>query len=209
MDEYYEKYKSYTIEELESVLLSIDKVKYPERYELAKTELGSRTLEKQKEIVDFNSFAESTDIKVDLASLSDRLAAAFVDGFIIGIPFMAALIAIFGFNGIKPMIENNRMLYFVIVTIIVQLFYLTVNGRLLYKYGQTIGKKYLEIKIVDLNNKLPVLSSSYGLRYFIPALFSFVPFIGRFLALIDILFIFRKDRRCIHDHIAGTKVIKV
>ena len=90
-----------------------------------------------------------------------------------------------------------------------QILYWIFNGKLFYKHGQSIGKKILDIKIVDLNNNLPKLSSSYGLRYIISGLFPFIPILGNFLGLIDILFIFRKDRRCIHDHIAGTKVIKI
>jgi uncharacterized RDD family membrane protein YckC len=27
--------------------------------------------------------------------------------------------------------------------------------------------------------------------------------------LVDILFIFRKDERCLHDHLAGTHVVRV
>jgi hypothetical protein len=33
--------------------------------------------------------------------------------------------------------------------------------------------------------------------------------VGTFLVLVDVLFIFRKDRRCVHDHIAGTRVVNL
>jgi len=36
-----------------------------------------------------------------------------------------------------------------------------------------------------------------------------VPWVGGLLGIIDVLFIFGKDRCCIHDKIAGTKVINV
>lgn len=42
------------------------------------------------------------------------------------------------------------------------------------------------------------------LRLMLNTLLAFIP--G--YALVDILFIFRKDRRCIHDFIAGTHVVK-
>ena len=34
-----------------------------------------------------------------------------------------------------------------------------------------------------------------------------IPYIGAFLILADVLCIFREDRRCLHDHLAGTRVI--
>ena len=50
MDEvYFEKYKRYTIQELKGVLKYIDRDAFPERYELAKNELDSRTAIKQRE----------------------------------------------------------------------------------------------------------------------------------------------------------------
>jgi uncharacterized RDD family membrane protein YckC len=145
----------------------------------------------------------------NLASLSDRLAAALVDMAIIGIPIFVILFCFFGFDGMLSMAKIYGLAYTVSIIIVGQLLFLSVNGRFLYKNGQTIGKKILEIKIVDIENNLPKLYRSYGLRYFIPALFPLIPFLGGLLGLADILFIFRKDRRCIHDHIAGTKVISV
>ena len=38
---------------------------------------------------------------------------------------------------------------------------------------------------------------------------SAIPIIGSFLVLIDTLMIFRSDRRCLHDLIAHTQVLKV
>jgi uncharacterized RDD family membrane protein YckC len=40
-------------------------------------------------------------------------------------------------------------------------------------------------------------------------LFSLIPVIGGLLGLANIGFIFRKDRRCLHDIIAGTKVVQL
>ena len=46
-----------------------------------------------------------------------------------------------------------------------------------------------------------------GLRYVLVMLVAVIPFIGGLLGVIDFLFIFRSDRRCVHDLIAGTKVV--
>jgi len=39
-------------------------------------------------------------------------------------------------------------------------------------------------------------------------LISAIPVVGSFFVLIDTLLVFRADRRCVHDLIAGTKVVK-
>ncbi len=46
-----------------------------------------------------------------------------------------------------------------------------------------------------------------GLRYVLVLLVRAIPIIGDLLGLADALFIFRSDRRCAHDLIAGTKVV--
>jgi hypothetical protein len=35
-----------------------------------------------------------------------------------------------------------------------------------------------------------------------------VPYLGAIFHMVDCLTIFREDRRCLHDHIAGTRVVR-
>jgi uncharacterized RDD family membrane protein YckC len=46
-----------------------------------------------------------------------------------------------------------------------------------------------------------------GGRWLVPYLMTLIPFAGLVLALLDVLFIFRDDQRCLHDLLADTKVV--
>ena len=87
------------------------------------------------------------------------------------------------------------------------LIYFIVNGYLLRKHGQTVGKKIIGIKITDLKGKTPSLTKSYLLRFLLPSLICSMPVLGIFLWFTDVLFVFGKNKRCIHDYIADTKVM--
>lgn len=76
--------------------------------------------------------------------------------------------------------------------------------------GQTLGKKALGLRIVAFENETnPGFVRVFLLRVLVPAVVGAVPYLGIFFTMTDICFIFREDRRCIHDLIANTKVIKV
>lgn len=84
-----------------------------------------------------------------------------------------------------------------------------LHGYWLAKHGQTIGKRVVGTRIVNADDEqLPSFQRLLALRYGVVSLASLIPVAGSFLALIDVLFIFRADRRCLHDLIAGTKVIR-
>lgn len=191
-------YTTLTLQELYTAYTSLDKEKYPEEANkifevIQKKEKGELVLQP----------------KYNLASPTDRLAAVLVDGVIIGLPILVFLFAYFGFSGMFDMVRKYGILYSLVVTIISQIIYFSVNGIMLYKYGQTIGKKVMGIKIVKLDNSLPQLTNSYILRYLIPSIFPIIPFVGSMIGLADILCIFKSDRRCIHDLMAGTRVVEV
>lgn len=80
---------------------------------------------------------------------------------------------------------------------------------LLSTRGQTLGKKFLGIRIVRFEDEgNPGFVKVFLLRAFVNGLFGAVPFVGGIYSLVDICFIFRDDKRCIHDLLAGTKVVQ-
>jgi uncharacterized RDD family membrane protein YckC len=94
-----------------------------------------------------------------------------------------------------------------------------VQVYLLAAQGQTIGKWLVGTRIVRADNdEVPTLARTLSLRYGTLALGLPLTLLGLVLAgaiayplivfgLIDIAFIFRRDRRCLHDLIARTKVV--
>ena len=86
--------------------------------------------------------------------------------------------------------------------------YLMVNGVLLWRHGQTLGKRLAKIKIVDHESEqVPALWKLIVLRApFFPLMHATL--IGFwYLLVLDLLIGLRGDRRCIHDWVSGTKVV--
>lgn len=88
-----------------------------------------------------------------------------------------------------------------------QLIFFTLHGFSLYQRGQTIGKRIMGIAIVTLDNQKPDFFPLIAQRYMSQWLMGMVPVVGPLLRLVDVIFIFRADKRCVHDLIAKTKVI--
>jgi len=76
--------------------------------------------------------------------------------------------------------------------------------------GQTVGKRLLGIRIVRVQDDAnPGFAHAVLLRSFVPMLIRAVPAVGLGFWLVDVLCIFREDQRCLHDLIAGTKVVQI
>lgn len=76
------------------------------------------------------------------------------------------------------------------------------------RYGQTIGKRAVGIRIVRASGEPASLGRILGLRYLPMVLLGALPYLGPLISLADILLIFRDSRQCLHDQIADTKVVK-
>lgn len=87
--------------------------------------------------------------------------------------------------------------------------FLLVHGYFLYSKGQTLAKRLLDMKIVDLQGGKPPFARLVALRYLVPQLIYLVPILGPIVALVGIALVFRADHRCLHDHLAGTRVVMV
>lgn len=81
------------------------------------------------------------------------------------------------------------------------------NLWLLHRQGQTLAKRWLGIRIVRTDGNRSGLGRIFWLRYFFPTLIGAIPCVGGIFSLVDALFIFADDRRCLHDHMADTVVV--
>jgi uncharacterized RDD family membrane protein YckC len=97
-----------------------------------------------------------------------------------------------------------------------------MHGYLLATRAQTIGKWLVGTRIVRADNdEVPTLARTVSLRYGTLAIgpvatlsvlvlnWSVIPYVLIVVGLIDIALVFRRDRRCLHDLIARTKVVAV
>ena len=87
------------------------------------------------------------------------------------------------------------------------LIFILLNGYLLATRGQTIGKVLLKIRSVRPSGEA-VSPARLALRYGAGFVAGLVMAVVWVYSLIDCLMIFRKSRRCLHDVIADTIVVK-
>jgi uncharacterized RDD family membrane protein YckC/DNA-directed RNA polymerase subunit RPC12/RpoP len=73
--------------------------------------------------------------------------------------------------------------------------------------GQSMGKKLMMIRIVTDDGAVPGFVRAVLLRSWVCLFLCGIPVVGRWLGFIDILFIFSSSGKCLHDHIAGTRVV--
>ncbi len=150
-----------------------------------------------------------------LAGRFTRLAAALVDGILILVIIIPVMLAT-GYYA-RAQTQQIGFLEQLAMSLFSMFVMLALNGYLLATQGQTIGKMLTKIQIVDVESGalLPFLRV-YVYRYLwmLPLVFvvAFIPgtaddqFVN-LAALINVLFIFGAARRCLHDYIAGSKVV--
>jgi len=149
-------------------------------------------------------FDPGTELR--LAGRGERLGAAFIDGLILLAILMPAMIMSGYFSGIMKGVQPGIGMQALWMLIGFALF-VAIQGYPLAQNGQTWGKKLLKLKIVDLRGNKPEFVRMLGLRYGTTQLATLIPVVGSLYGLVDALFIFRADKRCLHDLIAGTRVV--
>ena len=135
-------------------------------------------------------------IEYTLASRWSRLGAKMIDGPL----YIFSLVAFVIVNHVLNIWPGFMLLAIIFggVIPIVQIVLLTNDG-------QTIGKKIFNIRIVSVETgqNAGIVRNWVVRTWFNTMLWGTIIY-----AIFDILFIFRGDRRCIHDLIAGTRVVK-
>jgi uncharacterized RDD family membrane protein YckC len=141
-----------------------------------------------------------------LAGRGTRLVATLLDALIGGLAFaLVSLVTPLRWSP-APGVGVAR---FVITNGIVGLvLFIVLHSYLLATRGQTIGKALLKVRIVRSDGSRASFGRIVALRYLPTTVISLIPLIGGLYALVDSLLIFRESRRCLHDNIADTIVVK-
>ncbi len=139
------------------------------------------------------------------ASRVDRFLGALIDGLIIIVPA-------FGMGFVLGILAPDLVtsapgkllggLFGLVITIAIQFHFWKTRS-------QSIGKIVMKTQIVDLQGK-PADISTIILKRVIPlGICGVLPKIGFLISIVNGLAIFRAEHNCLHDDIAGTRVIKL
>ncbi len=140
-----------------------------------------------------------------LASPWIRFVAVFVDGLIAGL-----LLVPFGVLAENENTPTQTTEAVAIATILLFVALLVTQVVLLSTRGQSLGKMAVGVRIVGaVDSRNPGFGNVVLLRGAVPSLIFAVPVVGWIFWVVDALFIFRDDRRCIHDLMASTVVVKI
>ncbi len=116
--------------------------------------------------------------------------------------------------GIK--LNAGDLLALVLLVVAVLIVEVVWSGVLLHRYGQTIGKKVMGLRVVRVDGRRASFARLFVLRWFMMAFVAWIADIaapsqddvgGCGVWLVDALFIAGPGRRCLHDLIAGTRVV--
>lgn len=138
----------------------------------------------------------------EMADRGTRLLAAILDTVCLYGPFFVSVM-------LGVMVGDAAIIGGVLLGIAGLLAVAIVQIVMLCQRGQSIGKRALGIRIV----KMDTGENGGGvtnvlLRGFVPGLLGMVPYIGPVFSVVNICFIFAADKRCVHDHIASTVVVR-
>jgi uncharacterized RDD family membrane protein YckC len=142
-----------------------------------------------------------------LAGRGRRLVATLID--MVLVPALTVLLVMV--TGVMEHAEDYRnSMWMVNVFLLAVVSYLILNGYWLFTRGQTVGKRVMKVAIVaTASGERAAFWKLVCIRaLFFPLLFVVISPVLAALPIIDQGFVFRKNRRCVHDLAAGTSVVR-
>lgn len=148
--------------------------------------------------------------QLKLASRGVRLAASIIDTIIIMVALIVPIVVGVVLMGNAEKAGGDEVpvaaITFFALAGVAMLVLLIWNAVWLSKYGQSIAKRMLKIKVVSHpDGQNAGFVKAFLLRAVVNGIIAqIVPLYG----IVDVCFIFRDDQRCLHDLIADTTVIE-
>ncbi len=147
-----------------------------------------------------------------LAGRGRRLAAVCVDALLVPLLTILLIMVTDVVEDAEDFADNWWMLHVLLLAIAA---YLLLNGVTLWRYGQTLGKRLMGIAVVQAADSptgevapAPFWRLVLVRAWFFPLLFVLIPPYV-LLPILDQVFIFGRQRRCLHDWLCGTMVARI
>lgn len=136
----------------------------------------------------------------------DRFWAAMID---MGVAIASVYLALWlsPWNWTEGVADGGLWTPTPVPSVITFALFAAVNGVLLARRGQTVGKALLGLRIVRPDGSAATLVRLLVVRYGVGYAVAVVP-VAQVYNFLDALLIFRASRRCLHDQIADTIVVK-
>jgi uncharacterized RDD family membrane protein YckC len=94
------------------------------------------------------------------------------------------------------------------LTVVALLLWCGITAWLVASNGQSIGKRLVGIKVVRTDGSRASFVRIFLLRNLVNGLPNLLPYVGWLYQLADPLLIYQDSRRCLHDLIADTTVVR-
>jgi uncharacterized RDD family membrane protein YckC len=135
-----------------------------------------------------------------------RLVARLID-FGLGLLAVAPLIVAAALSERSGALPETLSVLFIAGSAVALLGLLVMQLLWLHRYSQTLGKRWMGIRIVRNDGSPASFGRILGLRILVISLIEQVPCLGLLFAVVNALWIFGEESRCLHDLLADTKVV--
>jgi uncharacterized RDD family membrane protein YckC len=143
----------------------------------------------------------------ELAGLGARLGACLLDALLLLCTVLPSLIGV-AIGDASESLGDLPAAIGGMITLAAWAVLAVWSGVLLHQHGQTIGKRVLKIRVVRTGGRRASLPRLVLLRALTSGVLLALPYYGWLGFLLDSLLILGASRRCLHDRIAGTIVVK-
>lgn len=133
------------------------------------------------------------------AKLWQRFFARIIDGLIVGVPIVFILSFTVGYDFVID--PGANFIFNILMLLLVTAYMICVP---VIWYGWTIGKRLMGIRVTHVNGTEVSWQTMIKRELFILVVYTVT--LGLFLLLSCVMTITRKDKRALHDLMAGTKV---
>jgi uncharacterized RDD family membrane protein YckC len=148
----------------------------------------------------------------ELADRGTRLGAVLIDGLLMAaaaLPagVLAIFLGVFSSNAFGRGDAELAMYGALGLMGLMVLAFQIYQWYLIATTGQSLGKRWLGVQIVRVDGTPLGFVHGVILRSWVMGAIGNIPLVGGIASIVNILMIFGDERRCLHDHLAGTRVI--